>query len=173
MKRWKIVASVAGALVLAVSGILLTEAISDRPDVGEFDRAAAKRVSKLCGRRTDCQVRMADLTDAKWDNFYEWTDAYTADQVSKVTGSPYHPTHENGRVIVLMQGKQVVFQGTGDEGIEEAIAGEVFITCKVHSESFTTCKPDALMRVRIFEARGDSARGIAWPGTSYELTQIN
>jgi hypothetical protein len=172
-KLGKIVTIAGAAIVIAALVLVAAESLASHPNVGAFDRTAAKCIRKLCGNRSDCQVRLRDLTTVDFDNFYEWTAPYSTTDISTVTGSPYKPTQEDGRVIVLMKQGRIAFQGTAEEGVEQSLAGEVFITCNTHSESFTTCTPDALFQVSSAHEEGDPARGTRWSGTSYFLTQIN
>ena len=166
---------------IAVGVLLLGTAVSlftygwlfTRPDPGPFDRLAVRRLHQLCGKRTDCQVRLRDLSDRQWDTLYEWSGGNFADQdVSGRIGRPFHRRSELMRVIVLLRGGQVVSQTEGDEGVESSIAGEVYLSCGAPSETFTACPAGALMRVTSFDAPGDPARGRAWPGTSYSLTEV-
>ena len=173
MKFAKAFLIVASFLVVAFAALVGRSIWATRPDPGEFDRYAAKRIRKLCGRRTDCQVRLRDLTSLDWDELYEWNGGYSDSEVSQAIGLRFSRTVEFGRVVVLMKAGRVVFLGEGDEGIENSIAGAVFLRCKSYSDNLTMCRPDALMQVNSFEADGDPARGIAWSGTSYVLRQIS
>jgi hypothetical protein len=173
MRPLKVAAVVVTVIAGAIASVLLAEALFSRPDTGPFDHYAIKRLKKLCGHRDNCQVRLADLTDRPWDAFYEWTNPYSTADIEKVIGQPLPVNDEDGRMIVLTNHGRVVFQGHGEEGVEQSLANEVFITCRTHTESFTTCKPDALMQVTVFDAAGDPARGLQWSGKSYNLTQIN
>jgi hypothetical protein len=146
---------------------------STKPDPGKFDRYAAERIRKLCGRRTDCQVRLRDLTSLDWDELYEWNGGYSDSDVSQVIGSKFSRTVDFGRVVALIKGGRMVYFGEGGEGIEGPIAGTVFLRCDTPSDTVAICRPDALMQVNSFNAEGDPARGLAWSGQSYVLRQIN
>lgn len=144
-----------------------------RPDPGKFDQYAVQRIRALCGKRTDCQVRLRDLTQVDWDVLYEWESGYSESDVSHVIGSPFHSTGDFGRAVVLIRDGRMVYLGEGDEGVEGAIAGTVSLRCNNYSNTMTMCRSNALMQVSSFETDGDPARGTAWPGTSYVLRQIN
>jgi hypothetical protein len=165
----------------AIIGCLIVAAVlfAIRPTAGEFDARATRHINKLCGTRSDCQVYLIDLTkdewntSVSWDTYYEFGPGTSNEAISKTIGAPFSKDHDLRRVTVLMRGRTVVYSDIADEGIEMPLAGEVTLSCKPFSGSFTACPSNALFKVKKVPTQGDRARLLSRSGTAYILTQIN
>jgi hypothetical protein len=159
--------------VLAIALIAWGLLVKLQPSTGRFDTEAARNIQKLCGERSDCQVRLRDLSSRKWTTYYEFDQSISDADISKVIGVPFHANHDLSRIIILMNNGKVDFSESTDQGVEMPLPGEVWINCKPFEAPFTACDSNALLKVMAIEKSTDHARLFAASGTAYNLTQLN
>jgi len=142
------------------------------PSPGPFDKEAAQRIRKLCGSRTDCQVRLHDLSERDWDTFYSFGPGTTDETVTRALGTGISLDHDLERAVVLTKHGHIVFSAAEIQGVEHPIAGQVDILCGPPNQPFVRCSSDALLQVDQGTTEGDPARGFGVGGPHYTLTEV-
>jgi hypothetical protein len=91
---------------------------------GLIERRIVERVND-CVPNASCIIRVADLTDFRWDQMHVYTLGARPDEIEKALGTPLPNYVEFQRRIVFLKDGKIVHREDEPTDIERPVDGEV------------------------------------------------
>ena len=164
MREIRIIAAIAGALVLFVVGALIWTLLTAK--AGAMDAQAARRIERECGFQAECKVRLGDLFDGDWDTLYEFGVGVDQTTMEAALGVDRVKPAKGKRTLVLMKDGHVFTSEHEAYGEGTPLAGQIEFASEHHREQgWVKYDHESVLRVTTF--RIDPAQG---KGSYYVLS---